>query len=142
MSFEQTRAAGPADATDNAERPWLTLQSIAEVEQWIAGFDQELQAYLADAGVAHPVGPGICFTLAAGGALYLHTNNDGDVLLDVTPEAEWVGPLITAATRVAAPRGQVWLLPGDTLVQLVLGLNSLIAASRLVASHRYRVSRG
>jgi hypothetical protein len=38
-----------------------------------------------------------------------------------------------------APRGQIWLVPGQVLMQLILGLNSLIATSRLVVQHEYRI---
>ena len=87
------------------------------------------------------VGQGICLRLIHGGEIYVHTNSDGDVLLDVTEEAEWVA-VITACTKVQAPRGQIWLLPQFRLLTpLLLGLNSLIAATRLVLKHAYRMGR-
>ncbi len=116
--------------------PWEGLPTIVEVDLWIAGHDHELQHYIADN--AYPSGQGICFTLAEGGEIYLHTTGDGDILLDVTSDAAWAAPVITAATRVAAPVSQIWVLPGDTLTQLILGLNSLIASSRIVLSHRFK----
>jgi len=66
------------------------------------------------------------------------STTEGAILLDVTPEAEWVAPVITAATGIEAPRGQMWVLPDDKLTQLVLGLSSLIASTRMVLSHRYK----
>ncbi|MBC7413665.1 MAG: hypothetical protein H7327_01875 [Herminiimonas sp.] len=119
------------------ETPWDNLPTMVEADLWIAGHDYALQQRIA--GNAYPAGQGICFTLAAGGEIYLHTTGDGDILLDVTPDAGWAAPVITAATRVAAPVSQVWILPGDTLTQLILGLNSLIASSRIVLSHRFRM---
>ena len=67
----------------------------------------------------------------------MHTSECA-ILLDVTPEAEWAAPAITAATGIAAPHSQIWVLPDDSLTQLVLGLSSLIASSRIVISHRYK----
>lgn len=119
----------------NQEHPWVSLETIPEVEAWMALNDSELQQMLAQKP-GH--GQGICFTLVHGGELYLHTNSDGDVLLDVTPEAAWIAPVICASTQVAPPRGQIWILPQDVLLQLILGLNSLIASSRLVTRHEFR----
>ncbi len=115
---------------------WENLAGIVEADLWIAGHDHELQQRIANN--AYPSGHGICFTLAAGGEIYLHTTGDGDILLDVTSDAAWAAPVITAATRVQPPVSQIWVLPGDTLTQLILGLNSLIATSRIVLSHRFK----
>ncbi len=120
------------------ERSWRDLPTIADVELWIVEHDLELQRHVTR---SYSTGHGICFTLAAGGEIYLHTTGDGDVVLDVTPEAAWAAPVITAATRVPAPSSQMWVLPGDVLTQLVLGLNSLILSSRLVLSHQFRARR-
>ena len=117
------------------EYPWTPLESVLEVESWMELHNQELQNAI---GTAPVVGQGICFSLSHGGEVYLHTNQDGDVMLDVTPEASWVVPLITAITSQSAPRGQYWMLPGHVLVQLIFGLNSLIASSRLVLRHEYK----
>ena len=70
----------------------------------------------------------------------MHTTEDA-ILLDVTPEAEWVVPVITAATGIDAPHSQIWVLPNDRLTQLVLGLNSLIASSRIDISHSYKTKK-
>lgn len=120
------------------DRPWKDLSTIADVEQWIADYDLELQQHVSKASAA---GCGICFTLDAGGEIYLHTNGDGDVVLDVTADAEWASPVICAAARVPVPVSQIWILPGDKLTQLVLGLNSLIATARIVTGHSFRARR-
>ena len=133
--MDRTRTDSLPEPTD---RPWQELPTIADVELWIVEHDQELQRYV---NPNLSSGHGICLTLAAGGEIFLHTNGEGDIVLDVTPEADWVAPLITAATRVPPPGRQIWLLPGDVLVQLMLGLNSLIASSRIVLRHNFRTAR-
>jgi hypothetical protein len=35
------------------------------------------------------------------------------------------------------PQGALWILPDDKLVQLIIGLSSLIASSILVAGHNF-----
>lgn len=120
------------------ERPWIALNTTYDVEAWIDNYNRDLQRFVEGRNVS---GYGICFYLAEGGEIFMHTTPDGDVLLDVTPDAEWVTPLITAATRVTAPQGQIWTFPGDVLTQLVLGLSSLIASTKLVLQHEYRVKK-
>jgi hypothetical protein len=125
-----------------AQRPWIVLTTTYDVEAWIDNYNRELQRELQrHADRKNPVGYGICFSLAEGGDIFMHTTPDGDVLLDVTPEAEWVAPLITAATRVAQPSSQIWALPGHTLTQLVLGLSSLIASTRIVLGHDFKIRK-
>jgi hypothetical protein len=59
-------------------------------------------------------------------------------VLDLTPEAEWIAPLIMAAARIdEAPPGRLWVLPDDKLVQLMMGLSGLIASSILVVGHDF-----
>lgn len=116
--------------------PWISLESVNDVEAWLDLHDRELQQL---AGKNPQAGYGVCFTLLHGGEVYLHTNSDGDILLDVTPDAAWVNPVLSAVTQVPPPRGQIWLVPGQVLMQLILGLNSLIATSRLVVQHEYRI---
>ncbi|MES2047645.1 MAG: hypothetical protein V4447_04535 [Pseudomonadota bacterium] len=120
------------------EHPWVSLETIQDVEAWMDLNDRELQQLV---GNKHTVGHGICFSLLHGGEIYLHTNSDGDLLLDVTPEAEWSAPVISATTQVAAPRGQIWILPQHVLLQLILGLNTLVASSRLVLRHEFRLRK-
>ena len=118
------------------DHQWVSLESTNDAEAWLDLHDRELQQLL---GTQVSQGHGVCFSLLHGGEVYVHTNGDGDILLDVTPEAAWVQPVLTALTRMAAPRGQIWLIRGQILLQLILGLNSLIASSRLVLRHDYRV---
>lgn len=118
------------------DQPWSDLATIAEVELWIAQYDQTLQQHV---GKAPAAGQGVCFQLAAGGVIYLHTNGDGDIILDLEPDAAWVIPVIIAATRVLAPPSRLWVLPGDVLIPLIFGLNPLIASARVVRNHPFRM---
>jgi hypothetical protein len=89
---------------------WQPLEDWNEAEAWLDLYNRELQQALEG---RQSEGQGVCFTLVHGGELYLHTNGDGDILLDVTPEAAWVQPVLTAVTRQNAPAGQIWLVAGD-----------------------------
>ena len=114
--------------------PWQALETPAEVELWIAEHNLSMQEHIAK----HETGYGVCFTLAAGGELYLQTTQDGALVLDVTPDAQWIAPLILAAAGIGeAPQGALWVLPDDKLIQLMIGLSSLIATSRLVVGHNF-----
>lgn len=117
-------------------RPWIDLKTTYDVEAWIDSYNRDLQRQVEKKNVS---GYGICFCLSAGGEIFMHTTPDGDVLLDVTPEAEWVAPLITAATHVPAPPSQLWAIPGHALTQLVLGLSSLIGSARIVLQHDFKI---
>lgn len=123
---------------DIRERPWIDLKTTYDVEAWIDNYNRDLQRLVEK---KNTTGYGICFCLAPGGDIFMHTTQDGDVLLDVTPEAEWVAPLITAATHVEAPTSQIWSLPGHTLTQLIFGLSSLIGSTRIVLQHDYRMKK-
>ncbi|HVL77148.1 MAG TPA: hypothetical protein VM406_14125 [Noviherbaspirillum sp.] len=116
-------------------RPWIPLQSTYDVEAWIDSYNRELQRA---AGKANAAGYGICFQLSHGGELYMHTTPEGEVLLDVTHEAQWVAPLIAAAAQVPEPAGRIWSIPADRMTQLIFGLSSLIDASRIVLAHDFR----
>ena len=35
------------------------------------------------------------------------------------------------------PRGQIWVLPDDRLVQLILGLSTLVQSTTLVSGHNF-----
>jgi hypothetical protein len=120
------------------QHPWIVLADTYEVEAWIANYNRDLQAADIDPRAG---GYGICFYLGEGGAIYLHTTGEGDILLDVTPEAEWIAPLLSAATGHAPPAGQIWGLPGEVLTQLIFGLNSLIASTRLIPSHDFHIRK-
>jgi hypothetical protein len=113
--------------------PWTALETAADVELWIEEHNRSMQDNIG----RHETGYGVCFTLAEGGEIYLQTSPDGAVILDVTPEAAWVAPLIMAAARVEAPPGALWVLPDDKLIQLMIGLSSLIASSMLVVGHPF-----
>lgn len=120
------------------ERPWIVLKTTYDVEAWIDNYNRELQRVTEGKNVS---GQGICFVLAEGGELYLHTTAEGEVLLDVPPEAEWMTPVIAAATRTVPPPSRIWTLPGSTLTQLILGLSSLIAATRIVVGHDFKIRK-
>lgn len=121
-----------------AERPWIHLKSTHDVEAWIDNYDWTLRRHITQTNTA---GVGICFCLAHGGEILMHTTSEGDVLLDVTPEAAWVTPVITAATGVETPGAQIWVLPSAVLTQLILGLSGLIASSRVVSSHQFNTKK-
>ncbi|HEU4845126.1 MAG TPA: hypothetical protein VFT05_12750 [Burkholderiaceae bacterium] len=113
--------------------PWMALENAADVELWIEEHNRSMQDRIG----RHETGYGVCFTLAEGGEIYLQTSPDGAVILDVTPEAAWVAPLIAAVARVEPPQGALWVLPDDKLIQLMIGLSSLIASSMLVVGHPF-----
>jgi hypothetical protein len=112
--------------------PWTHLETPQDVELWIEEHNLSLQQHIGP----QETGYGVCFTLAEGGNIYLQSSGDA-IILDVEPEAGWVAPLIIAATGAAAPPSQLWVLPEDRLVQLIIGLSSLVASSILVSGHRF-----
>jgi hypothetical protein len=112
--------------------PWTPLESPQDVELWIEEHNQAMQELISP----KETGVGICFTLAVGGNIFMQTTADA-VVLDVEPDAGWVAPLIIAATGAEAPRGQIWVLPDDRLVQLILGLSSLVECTMLVTGHPF-----
>ena len=116
--------------------PWTHLETAQDVELWIEEHNRALMEHIGP----QETGVGVCFTLAEGGDLYLQTTGDA-VVVDVEPDAQWIAPLIMAATQAEAPRGQLWILPDDKLVQLIVGLSSLVASTTLVVGHRFG-SRG
>lgn len=127
----------PDQSEESSERPWIHLTTSYDVEAWIDGCGRELHRLIKD---PNATGYGVCFRLVHGGDIYMHST-EGAVMLDVTPEADWIVPLITAATGITAPPAQIWTLPDDKLTELLLGLSSLIASTRLVASHRYKIKK-
>jgi hypothetical protein len=136
------------DSLPPITRPWIHLEGSGDVEGWIESYNRDLRRTLDPNNVqsqSHAFGlsqgQGICFVLAAGGEIYLHTTSDGDVLLDVTPEAEWATPVIVAATGTPAPPSQIWALPAHALTQLVVGLSMLIESTRIVTRHDFRKRR-
>lgn len=119
-------------------RPWNELLTPQDVELWIDEHNQSMVEHIGP----HETGVGIVFTLAAGGNMYLQTSADA-VIVDLEPDAQWIAPLIMAATGAAEPSGQLWILPDDRLVQLILGLSSLVESTTLVAGHNFtgRISK-
>lgn len=113
-------------------RPWTTLETPQDVELWIDEHNMAMQELIRP----QETGVGICFTLAVGGNIYMQTTDDA-IILDVDEDAEWVAPLIIAATRAEAPKGRVWVLPNDKLVQLIIGLSSLVESTTLVSGHNF-----
>jgi hypothetical protein len=112
--------------------PWTPLETPQDVELWIDDHNRSMQERVRP----QETGVGVRFQLAVGGDIYMQTLDDA-VLLDVDPEASWVAPLITAATGVAQPDGHYWLLPDDKLVQLLLGLSTLVETSLIVTGHNF-----
>lgn len=117
---------------------WMHLLTPIEAEAWIDLLNHDLQQCI---GNTNASGYGVCFALAAGGDIYLHTTAEGYVLLDVTPDAQWAAPVIAAAAGVAPPDTQVWTFPDDKLVQFVFGLSSLVASSTMVLQHDFRLNK-
>lgn len=113
-------------------RPWIALETPQDVELWIDEHNRSLQELIGP----QESGYGICFTLAVGGNIYMQTSADA-VLLDVDSDAAWVAPLLTAASGVEAPVGSYWVLPDDKLIQLIVGLSSLVESTTLVSGHRF-----
>jgi len=118
-----------------AERPWIHLETTHDVESWVSNYDWDLRRHAAQSGASEVA---ICFRLEHGGEIVVQTMPEGEVRLEVPPEAEWAIPLISAATGVQASGTAIWTLPADVLTQLVLGLSSLIASVRPVAIARKR----
>jgi hypothetical protein len=112
--------------------PWTPLETPQDVELWIAEHNQAMQELIKP----QETGVGVRFTLAAGGDVYLQTTADA-VILDIDPEASWIAPLVMAATGAEQPSGQFWMLPDDKLVQLMLGLSTLIESSMIVTGHNF-----
>ncbi len=126
----------PTQPTADAPRfrpcPWTALETPQDVELWIDEHNRSMMEHIGP----QETGAGVCFTLAEGGNLYLQTTADA-VILDLEPDAAWIAPLIMAATGAEQPRGQMWVLPDDKLVQLIIGLSSLVASTTLVAGHNF-----
>ncbi|QNA89440.1 hypothetical protein G4G28_14920 [Massilia sp. Dwa41.01b] len=126
----------PAEQPRFRPRPWIHLETPQDVDLWIDEHNAAMQELIQP----QETGVGICFTLAEGGNIYMQTHEDA-VVLDVDEDAAWIAPLIVAATGAEPPPGSYWLLPADRLVQLIIGLSSLVASTTLVVGHRFG-SRG
>lgn len=112
--------------------PWTALETPQDVELWIAEHDLALKEHVGK----QETGFGVCFSLAEGGEIYMQTT-EGAVILDVTPEADWVEPLLCAVSGMEPPKGSLWAVPEDKLVQLILGLSTLVASTTLVVGHHF-----
>jgi len=113
-------------------RPWTPLETPQDAELWIDEHNRCMQALIGP----HETGYGVCFALTAGGNVFMQTVADA-VILEVEPDAAWIAPLIVAATGAAQPRGRTWVLPDDKLVQLIIGLSSLVESTILVTGHNF-----
>jgi len=123
---------------DTQQRPWQLLDGVDDAEVWIANSNLELNFYLEqDRNAGIPSGQGICFEMELGGEIFIHTTSEGMILLDVSDDAAWITPILSACTGSKPARGQIWVLPENTLVQLILGLNSLISSYRVVLQHDF-----
>jgi hypothetical protein len=112
--------------------PWSPLESPQDVELWIAEHNATMQEMIKP----QETGVGVRFTLAVGGEVYLQTTDDA-VILEVEPDAAWIAPLVMAATGAGQPEGSYWILPDNKLVQLMLGLSTLIESSLIVTGHNF-----
>lgn len=126
----------PTQPSDPAPRfrpvPWIDLHSAQDVEAWIDDHNRCLNELIGP----QETGVGVCFTLTEGGNIYIQTTGDA-VLLDVDADAQWIAPLIVAATHTPAPPSQLWVLPDDKLIQLIVGMSSLVASTTLVSGHNF-----
>lgn len=114
--------------------PWVHLLTPYEAEAWIENFNRDLQQCVPEGNAS---GYGVCFSLIHGGDIFLHTTQEGEVLLDVTADAQWAAPVVAAAVNVAPPDGQIWHFSDDKLIQFVLGLSSLVASATMVLRHDF-----
>ena len=112
--------------------PWTPLETPQDVELWIEEHNRTMQELVKP----QETGVGVRFRLAVGGDVYMQTSADA-VILDVEPEAGWIAPLIMAATGAEQPAGRIWVLPDDKLVQLLLGLSTLVESSLIVTGHNF-----
>jgi hypothetical protein len=120
------------------ERPWIKWEGTYDIEAWIDGYNRGMQKLITDPRAS---GYGICFILEQGGEIYLHTTQEGMMLLDVPPDAEWITPLLMAVTGEEAPTSQIWTLPVEKLTQLIFGLNGLTRATRMVLNHDFKLKK-
>lgn len=108
------------------------METPQDVELWIDEHNAAMQELIRP----QETGVGICFTLAEGGTVHMQTTADA-IVLDIDEEAAWIAPLVMAATGAEPPRGRVWVLPDDKLVQLILGLSMLVQSTILVTGHNF-----
>lgn len=117
--------------------PWIHLQTTYDVEAWVDNFNHDLKRLIPQKerlDTSH----GICFLLTEGGEIFLHTTSEGEIVLDVTPEADWIVPVLEAVTGLQQQGTQIWKIPGYLLTQLLLGMSSLIGSTKIVLKHDFR----
>lgn len=130
----------PDPESEQQAHPWIVLKTTYDIEAWIEQTNRRLQRLMADAP-PRATGQGICFGLAHGGEIFTHSTPEGELLIDVSEEAAWVRPVIAALAGADTPPGAFWHLPGESLTELLFGLNSLITTSRIVLQHDYRIKK-
>lgn len=130
------------DQDSAQQRPWTRLDGVDDAEVWIANTNLELNFFLENdrsAGVAE--GQGVCLHLELGGEIFVHTTGEGMTVLDVTDAAEWVEPVVQACGATRRGNGRLWVMPENSLIQLLMGLNELIASYSVVMQHRFGLAR-
>lgn len=120
------------------ERPWIKWESTYDIEAWIDGYNRNLQRLVKD---PRATGYGICFILEPEGEIFLHTMPEGEVLIDVPSEAEWIAPLLEKVIASEPPIGQIWTMPVEKLTELIMGLSGLTKATRMVLNHDFRLKK-
>jgi len=130
MNQDSQQPSGPAPRFRPC--PWNDLLTAQDVEAWIDEHNRSMMEHIGP----QETGVGVCFSLTEGGNIFLQTSADA-VILDVDADAAWVAPLIMAATQAEAPAGALWILPDDKLIQLIVGLSSLVASTTLVVGHNF-----
>jgi hypothetical protein len=120
------------------ERPWIKWESTYDVEAWIDHYNRDMKRLVKD---PRATGYGICFILEPGGEIFLHTTPEGEMLIDVPEEAEWIAPLLEKVTGSEPPTAQIWVMPVESLTQLIFGISSLTKATRMVVNHDFRMKK-
>ncbi len=116
--------------------PWINLENLLEVEAWIQLQQDELQLL----ATGKEIQPGINFAVQPEGEVYLYTNQEGEITIELSDSATWLEALLPAIHKNARHVGRIWHFPADTLVALIWGLNPLISASQLVSRKSKRLA--
>ncbi len=116
---------------------WISLENLPEVEAWINLQQDELHSLI----TATELQAGVYFQMQPEGEVFLYTNQDGDISLELSLTAEWLQALLAAIYPQAKHLGRIWHFPADCLVTLIWGLNSLILHSQLVIRKSKREAR-
>lgn len=108
---------------------WITLENLNEVEAWIQLQQDELQSLT----TGKELQPGIYLQMQPEGEIYLHTNQEGEVRIELSESASWLEALLPAIYPSAQHQGRIWYFPADCLTMLIWGLNGLITSSQFVS---------